>query len=110
MNKVEERAAPTVFVTRNAAINYLLINGMDKVLQFESARRMLTVQMLEASPEPDGGGTYLLVSHLDPSLKLRAHVIPEGDLLVVTRVVALDPNTAPLPASKTLPYTSSPAR
>lgn len=94
-----------VFVTRNATINYLLINGMDKEHQFESGRRALTERLLTALPDPSGDA-YLLVSPIDPRRKLRAFVVPEGGLLVVTKVAEMEP----LPVGNEQPYTSGPAR
>jgi hypothetical protein len=74
-----------LFVTRAATLSYQTMTRAP----FETARRALTERLLSATPS--GDGSYLVGFPGDPRRQLRAYVLREGNLLVVTKLVELNP-------------------
>lgn len=77
--------APHLYVTRSATLAYQKHVG-DGSLRFETARRSLTLKLLDAVPDPEHDGAYLLDLYQHRKLYLRAFVVPHGRLLVVTKL------------------------
>jgi hypothetical protein len=75
-----------LYVTRAATIAYqTLIRG-----QFEEARRALTERLMDARPDPQYPGCYLVDVQGQYACRLRIWTEREGKLIVVPKIMPLD--------------------